>query len=268
LAPNTKQFSNNNTADVISGGVHYSVSTVGTALSTVNSLNSTLGQLSGTPLNINLSGTTTLTINASTGTLHTVNGVNYRVFTVTGFNTTNGNTIKIVGDTTGSVVLFNFTNSANFNNQVALVGLAPDQVLWNFVGGSNLTGGPTLQINDNASSSTSNIVQGVFLDPNGAISVTNADILGGVFGGDTHDFQYVSGSVIDAPTQIESVPGPVAGAGLPGVVFAGFGLLFWRRHRRRPGAASAIPVWQRFVASSSLTAAGARVCASSSSCRR
>src|SRR5205807_664758 len=47
-AANTNQFSNNNASNVITGGVHYSVTAVATALSTVNSLNTTLGGEAGT----------------------------------------------------------------------------------------------------------------------------------------------------------------------------------------------------------------------------
>ena len=98
----------------------------------------------------------------------------------------------------------------NFNNQVVLKGISEDKVLYNFAGGSNLTGGQTLQINDNGHNNPQNLVQGVFLNPNGAISVTNTNITGRVFGGDSHDMQIVSGDVIDAPP----VPEPA------GTVFA------------------------------------------------
>jgi hypothetical protein len=208
-AANTSQFSNNNAADIIAGGVHYSVAAVASALSTVNSLNTTLGAESGTNIAIGTGGGQTLSINAASGTLD-ANG--NRVFNVTGFNTTNGNVLTINGDAAGDSVVLNFTGSVNFNNQVRLNGLSSDQVLYNFVGGSNLTGGPTLQINDNLSNNAPNCslgqfcVQGVFLDPNGAISVTNANVAGRVFGGDTHDFQYVSGSTITA--SMTTVPEP------------------------------------------------------------
>jgi hypothetical protein len=56
------------------------------------------------------------------------------VFNVTSFNTTNSDVLTIVGDGTHNVVL-NFNGlSANFNNQVKLVGISSEQVLYNFVG--------------------------------------------------------------------------------------------------------------------------------------
>lgn len=204
-AANTGQFSNNNGSNMITGGVSFNVAAVTSALNTVNTLNTTLGAEAGT--NIAINGSTT--INASAGVLD-ANG--NRVFNVTGFNTTNGDTLTINGDGGDSVVLNFIGVNANFNNQVILNGITSDQVLYNFVGGSDLTGGPTLQINDNLSNNTPNCslgqycVQGDFLDPNGAISVVNANVAGRVFGGDTHDFQDVSGSTITAATT--TVPEP------------------------------------------------------------
>jgi len=236
-AMNTGQFSNNNSHNVISGGVNYNVSAVTTALSTVNSLNTALGSAPGTSISIGTGTGNTLTIAASAGMSYTLNGTTYQVFNVTGFNTTNGETLTISGTASSNVVL-NFEGlSANFNNQVALSGLTANQVLYNFVGGSNLTGGPTLQVNNNANNNPGNVVYGLFLDPNGAISVTNANIIGRVFGGDTHDFQYVSGSNITAPTgnfNIESiVPEPSSLAMVLGIGgLTGLGCA-WRRWRSK-----------------------------------
>jgi hypothetical protein len=227
-AANTGQFSNNNAGDVIAGGVHFNILDVTTALNTVNALNSALGAESGTAVNINHS----TTINASAGVLD-ANG--NEVFTVTGFNTTNSDILTINGDAAGHSVVLNFTSSANFNNQVVLNGISADKVLYNFVGGSNLTGGPTLQINNNASSSPKNLVQGVFLDPNGAISVTNANLLGRVFGGDTHDFQYVSGSTITAPAVLPTPEPSTVVVALTGLGSLGLAAAL-RRLRGRPAA--------------------------------
>ena len=42
---------------------------------------------------------------------------------------------------------------------------------------------------------------------------------------------------IDAPVTAHSVPGPMLGAGLPGLIFAGLGLIWWLRTRRGQAAA-------------------------------
>jgi hypothetical protein len=225
-AANTGQLANNNSNNVVTGGVSYGSTDVTTALNTANALNATLGAESGTSININ--GNTT--INASSGVLDASGN---RVFTVTGFNTTNNNVLTINGDAAGDSVVLNFTGNVNFNNQVVLNGISADQVLYNLVGGSGLTGGPTLQINNNASSNLG-MVQGIFLDPNGAISVTNANVLGRVIGGDTHDFQDVSGTTITAPA---GVPEPSTMTLLLSGL-AGFGWEGLRRFRRRSRAAA------------------------------
>lgn len=187
-AADTGQFSSNNGSNVYTGPF-YNVAAVSSALDYLNSLNTTLGAEAGTDVSIN--GDTT--INAANGTFDADGN---SVFNVTAFSTTNGDTLTINGDGVHSVVL-NFNGlSVNFNNQVALNGISPDQVLYNFVGGSNLTGGPTLQVNDNGHTHPENLVQGDFLDPNGAISITNTNLVGRVFGGDTHDNQVVSGDNI------------------------------------------------------------------------
>ena len=216
------QFSNNNTSNKFTG-INYNVSAVTSALNTVNALNTSLGGESGTNVSIGTGNGQTLTINATAGVS---DGHGNRVFNVTGFNTTNSDLLTINGDGGDSVVL-NFVGlSANFNNQVKLNGISEDHVLYNFVGGTNLTGGPTLQINDNASSSASNVVQGVFLDPNGSISVTNAHIVGRVFGGDSHDMQIVSGDVLDSPTPEPSFLGLLS-LGVVGLI----GVHLLRNHR-------------------------------------
>ena len=151
---------------------------------------------------------------------------------MTQFNTTNSNTIIINGDAAGDSVVINFVGSVlgnvNFNNQVVLNGISSDQVLYNFVGGNNLSGGPTLQVNNNGNNNPTNQIYGDFLDPNGTIHVTNANLMGRVFGGDSQDMQIVSGDTINAPA-VSVVPAP------PSVLLAliGVGMCLLTRLARR-----------------------------------
>lgn len=195
-AANTGQFHSTNGSNVLTGTVNYSVAAVTSALTSVNGLNSTLGAEAGTSISIHNS----TTINASAGVLDATGD---RVFDVTSFNTTNSDVITINGDAAGDAVVVNFLGlSANFDATVVLNSILPDQVLWNFVGGSGLTGGATLSINNNASGAghAGLSAQGIFLNPNGPISVVNSNVIGRVFGGDSHDFQYVSGAHLTVPT--------------------------------------------------------------------
>ena len=99
--------------------------------------------------------------------------------------------------------MINFGSSFNFHANTVLLtgGLTPDDVLWNFYGGNSgtLSGGPTMDINANTSSSSANVLAGVFLDPYGTVSVDNTSLNGRVFGGDSQNEQLVSGEYIDAP---------------------------------------------------------------------
>ena len=126
----------------------------------------------------------------------TSGGVSYRVFHVSNVQDQGGQILTITGDGSGDPVVFNFSQNANLQGDVSLIGLTGDQVLWNFAGGSNGTGGPAMSLNNNASSFPNLAWQGVLLDPNGMISVTNAKLVGSVFGGDDHDTQIVSGATI------------------------------------------------------------------------
>ena len=215
-AANTGQFSNNNSADVITGGIHYGVTadplSVNHAFNTVAALNATLGMEAGNNLAIN--GNTTVNVSAGKS-----DGNGNRIFNVTSYNVTNGQMLTIIGNGVDNVV-FNFAFSANLGGDVALSpGLGGDSVLFNFVGGSSstLSGGPTASLNNNASSYPDLFFQGIILDPNGPISLTNANLKGRVFGGDSHDFQYVSGTTIDTPPPV--VPEPSA------VLLYGLGLM-------------------------------------------
>jgi hypothetical protein len=176
-AANTGQFTNGNTGNVFTGP-DYNNASVAAALTAVNNLNATLGVETGTAISIN--GNTT--INASNGILDSSGN---EVFTVKSFSLANGQTLTISGN--GHGVVFNFASAAQFLGNTALTGgLFANEVLFNFVGGGGLNAGPALTINNNASANASNLVQGVFLDPNGTITLTNARLSGSVFGGSTN----------------------------------------------------------------------------------
>ena len=128
---------------------------------------------------------------------------NVRVFNITAFGLNNGQTLTINGDANGDSVVFNFRGSTNFHGNVVLTGgLTPDNVLFNFVGGNLSGGGPTLDLNTGCGSSS--LAQGIFLDPNGMISVVNANVLGRIFGGDSRNLQFNSLSNITAPINTAS----------------------------------------------------------------
>jgi hypothetical protein len=194
-AANTGQYSGMSPT----GTINFNVAAVTSALSTINALNTTLGALPGT--NVAINGNQT--INASSGTF-SASGTGYtnvRVFNVTSLTLNPGQTLTINGDTNGDSVVLNIPFSANINGNIVLTGgLTPDNVIFNFVGGSNLTGGPSLQMNNGGGQT--NLAQGIFLDPNGSIAVNTSNILGRLFGGGNKQLQFTGQSNITASAAI------------------------------------------------------------------
>ena len=132
------------------------------------------------------------------GAVFTVNGQSVHVFDATSFNNNGTSDVLTINGSASDLVAINLDGLGNiqFHGGIAFTGgIGPDNVVFN-VGGGNYTtmmGGSSLDINNNGGAA--GIARGIFLDPNGAISVTNAVInQGRVFGGDAHDFQFVSGS--------------------------------------------------------------------------
>ena len=183
-------------------------------MSNLNSLSTTLGAETGTSVALN-SGTT---INANT--TGTLDGMGDKVFTVTSISAANG-TLTINGDGSHNVVI-NISAAADanlhFNKIVLTGGLTSDQVLFNLydlnpLDNANLSGGPTLDLNSNGGT-----LDGIFLDPDGQISLVSTILDGRIFGGDSHDEQLVSGGTLVMP---ESVPDGGFTLMLLGLAFAG-----------------------------------------------
>jgi choice-of-anchor A domain-containing protein len=208
-AANIGQYHNTNGSNVGPTSVNYNVSAVTTDISTA--LTNLSSAFAGLGNNIALSGTQT--VNESAGQLDTltINGTtqSYRVFNVTSYSQTDGHSLTINGDGSGDPVIFNFAFNSGVNlggDTILNNGLSPDQVLYNFT-----SSGKNVSLSNNAStygtSSSDPAFQGVILALNDAMSTNNSNIIGRFFGGDSSDFQYVSGANIHSPT---SAPEPAS----------------------------------------------------------
>ncbi|HLK14938.1 MAG TPA: hypothetical protein VKT78_09045 [Fimbriimonadaceae bacterium] len=232
-AGNTNQFSNNNGSNVITGGVNYGVSGVTNALNWVNSLSQTLNGDAGTSVAIN----GIQTINASSGSVFSVNGQSVHVFDASSFNNNGTSDVLTINGSSSDLVAINLGGLGNIQFHGGIVftgGISADHVIFNIGGGnySTYSGGYSLDIQNNGG--VDGLAQGIFLDPNGAISTDNSIIEGRLFGGDSHDFQFVSGGHINAPPAPTPEPFTL-GLGVAGI-FMAFRRVSHARARRLPGA--------------------------------
>jgi hypothetical protein len=213
-APNTGQASISNTT--VNGSVNYGVADVQTKMNNLNTLSTTLSGVNGTDIAINTKSNQTVT---------TSSGFNFggnTFFDVTSFDSGNGENLIVKLDAPTGNVVFNINHDTQFHGNILLqdmsgkffgdsgyAGLSPDQVLFNMYAGASLTGGDTLDANNNGNAAhPANIIYGTFLNPNGKISFVNTRITGRIFGGDTSDMQIVSGDTIKLPTCCNQTPEP------------------------------------------------------------
>jgi len=193
-----QSISNTTLNGTVSGG-HTNVQADITNLYNLSAL---VGAETGTTLTVNLTGSgQSQTVNASSGTLD-ANG--YRVFSVSSFALNNNDTLTING-TANDLVVLNIPFNVQINGSLALSGgITSDQVLINVTGGSNFTGGHTLQMSTNGAADYATL-----MDMNGTITINHTTIDGRVFGGDSSNFQFVSGANITAPSTRAPEPGSV-----------------------------------------------------------
>lgn len=220
-AANTGQASISNTTvngpfncatptSVGTGAACFGIGNVQTIMNNLNTLSLTLGGRAALGAGVVISANgNNQTIQTSAGSNQTINGVNYDLFNVTSVNTNNGWNLVLQGDGSRSVV-FDIDFSSQFHGNILLedlsgkffgdagyAGLSPDQVLFNLYGGASLTGGDTLDTNNNGNNAhPANIIYGDFLDPNGPMSLVNTNFRGRYFGGDSTNMQIVSGDTL------------------------------------------------------------------------
>lgn len=199
-----------------------SVSSVGTAISTMTSLSTYFAGQTGTTLNLNL-GTGSTTVNVETGT-KAANGSAY-VFNVgTSFNVSNGSTITISGSASDYVV-FDFASSSTlqFNDSIVLSGgITSDHVLFDYTG--------TNQISAAANGAS---VYGVLDAPNAAISLDNINYQGRIMAGEVNDNSSIQSGAYVTSSATYTPPASVPEPRSIMLLLVAMGGLIWVKTQRR-----------------------------------
>jgi len=169
----------------LNGSVNTNVSAVSSAYTTITNLSNTFASESGT----SFGGSGTLT-----DTSGTLDGSGNYVFTTTAASFLQGGALTITGSASDYVVI-NVTGNSNvqLKNLLSLSGgITDDHVFINILGSGQQVGGNT----------NGGTVNGLFVALNDKFNIDNTTIDGRVIGGNSSDFQLVSGFKLNAPTPV------------------------------------------------------------------
>jgi hypothetical protein len=224
-AANTGQYTNTNAGDVGPTSIAYSVGAIAADLSDLTSLSATLAGESGTSVAI-INGTQTITVGTGAGQFGTQDANGNWIVDVSSVGDNAGQVLTIntgTGFTAGQTIVFDINGNANLQGDITLgSSLTSDQLVWNFYNNG------TASLNNNQSSYPTLDWEGIILDPTGAVSLVNANLIGRVYGGDTHNTQIVSGDNITQPATATPEPSSLSFV-LIGFLLGGFGFVRLRR---------------------------------------